>query len=119
MAANTVCHIEWEVTDFARAQTFYEGLFGWRFQEFGDEMVVFGLGDQHIGGLIKVNAVGVGRSPSVWIEVESIEAACAKAESVGGGVSKGKSEVPHVGWSATLTDPDGNYVGIVQFAERG
>lgn len=118
MAANNVCHIEWEVTDFARSRVFFEGLFGWNFQEFGDEMVVFGLGEQHIGGLIKVDSVGIGRSPSIWIEVDSIEAACTKAKAVGGQVSKGKSEVPHVGWSATLTDPDGNFVGIVQFAEK-
>ena len=118
MAKNTVCHIEWEVTDLARAQAFYQGMFDWKFQQFGDEMVVFGSGETHIGGLMKSENPTPGNSPSVWIEVDDVEAFCAKAASLGGTVKSGKSAVPNVGWSAIVGDLDGNNVGLVQFAER-
>lgn len=65
---NRICHIEFHVTDVARAQRFYEGLFGWTFRPFHDEMVVFGFGDEHIGGLQRVDAVTSGSSPSIWFE---------------------------------------------------
>ncbi|MBS1716014.1 MAG: VOC family protein [Armatimonadetes bacterium] len=116
MAENTVCHIEWDVTDLERAQTFFGAVFEWTFRSFGGDMVVFGSGDKHLGGFMKVDSVHAGFSPSVWIEVGSIEATLAKVASVGGSVVKGKGDVPGVGWSAVFTDPDGNRVGIVQFS---
>lgn len=117
MAKHTICHIEWDVTDLARAQRFYEGLFGWNFRSFGEEMVVFGVGGQHLGGLMKVDQVHAGNSPSVWIEVEDVEAMCSKAATLGGSVKKSKEPVPGVGFSAVVTDLDGNNVGMVEFAQ--
>src|SRR5437870_194310 len=116
---HTVCHIEFHATDLARSQAFYEGLFGWTFRAFGPSMVVFGQGDAHIGGLIKVDEVAAGSSPSVWFDVESIDDTMSRGQALGGGVRLEKSEVPSVGWSAVLVDPDGNGVGLVQFAPRG
>lgn len=116
MAENTICHIEWDVTDLDRAKAFYGAVFDWTFRSFGDDMVVFGCGDKHLGGLMKVDTVHVGASPSVWIEVGSIESSLAQATAAGGHVLKEKGDVPGVGWSAVFSDPDGNRVGIVQFA---
>lgn len=116
MAKHTVCHIEFIVTDLARAQTFYGGLFDWTFRSFGDDMVVFGSGDQHIGGFSKSGEGQPGSTPSVWFEVEDIDAMVARATQLGGGVVAGKHEVPHVGWAAQVSDLDGNTVGMVQFS---
>lgn len=118
MAKNTFCHIEWEVTDIARARKFYEGLFDWQFEEFGP-MVIFGTGTQHLGGLSKVETVNPGSSPSAWIEADDLEAYCARAQELGGAVLSAKKELPTVGWSALIADPDGNHIGLVQFANRG
>ena len=60
---NTICHIEYYVTDLEKSQAFYGGLFGWDFRSFIDGMVVFGIGDQHIGGLMKTDKVESGKSP--------------------------------------------------------
>ena len=79
---NTVCHIEFDVTDIARSQSFYEGLFGWSFRAFGD-MVVFAAGDDHIGGMTKVDAVRAGASPSVWFDVTDIDEKLATAAKLG------------------------------------
>ena len=115
MAKNSICHIEFESTDLSRSQAFFEAMFEWKFQSFGDSMVIFGLGDTHLGGLSKVETVRCGGSPSVWIEVDDLEAQMAKAPTVGGGVQSSKQPVPGVGWSAQINDPDGNFVGLVQF----
>ena len=113
---HTVCHFEWQSTDLQRSQEFYKGLFNWDFRSFGDEMVVFGQGDEHIGGLTKVDVVKAGSSPSVWIQVENLEGMCDRAVSLGGTLKSGKSPVPGVGFSAVVTDLDGNEVGMVEFA---
>jgi predicted enzyme related to lactoylglutathione lyase len=118
MAKNTVCHIEWEVSDLARAQAFYQGMFEWEFRAFGDSMVTFGTGDQHIGGLMKSDTPKPGNSPSVWIEVDDVEAMCLRATNLGGTVLVPKAPVEHVGWSALVADLDGNPVGMVQFARE-
>ncbi len=115
---NTICHIELETTDIARSQSFYQAMFEWTFRAFTDDMVVFGCGDQHLGGLMRVDEVSTGRSPSIWIEVDSVDAAIAKAEGLGAGLLSPKSPVPHVGWSAQITDPDGNHVGLVEFEKK-
>lgn len=118
MAKNTFCHVEFQSTDLERSQRFYSGLFDWTFRSFGDEMVVFGSGDTHLGGLTKAESVQPGASPSVWIEVDSIESYLAKARGLGGKVVSEKSPVPNVGWSAQVSDPDGNHVGLVEFTSQ-
>ncbi|MBS1709588.1 MAG: VOC family protein [Armatimonadetes bacterium] len=114
---NTVCHIEIEVTNVPRSQAFYEGLFAWTFRSFTDSMVVFGVGENHIGGLQRVDQVMPGETPSVWIKVADLETLMENAVALGGSVVRGREPVPHVGWSAQLADPDGNRIGIVQYAE--
>ena len=116
MPANTFCHIEFDSTDLERSRQFYEGLFGWNFRSFGPEMMVFGQGDQHLGGLNKVEQVSAGASPSVWIEVPKLDAMIEKAVKSGGSLAKAREDIPNgIGWSAVVLDPDGNRVGMVEF----
>ncbi len=110
-----VCHIEWDVTDLGRAQKFYGAIFDWTFAEFGGEMVVFSNGGEHIGGLMRVDRVQPGSSPSVWIQVASVDETALRAQAAGGTLLKPKSPVPGVGWSAVVGDHDGNPVGVVEF----
>jgi len=115
---NVLCHIEIEVTDLAKAQAFYQGLFGWRFSAFTEDMVVFGNEVEHIGGLMKKESVNAGTSPSLWFKVADIDASVAQAVALGGVVVSEKSELPQVGWSALVADLDGNGVGLVQYREQ-
>ena len=115
---NTICHIEYNVTDLKRSQDFFHGLFGWDFRSFVDGMVVFGIGDQHIGGLTKVEEVGAGKSPTVWFQVEDIDSMIEKTVRLGGSKAYDKQQVPTVGWTVAVKDPDGNEVGFVQFESR-
>lgn len=100
----------------ARTQAFLEAMFGWTFRAFED-MVVFGLGDEHLGGLTKVDKVESGMSPTVWIQVADLDASLAKAQSLGGRVVTGRQPVPNVGWSGLIADFDDNKIGLVQFKE--
>ncbi|MBS1718705.1 MAG: VOC family protein [Armatimonadetes bacterium] len=112
---HNICHIEFECTDLVRSQGFFQSIFDWTFRAFTEGMVVFGSGENHIGGLTKVAQVSPGKSPSVWFDVEDIDATLEKAKKAGSKVVSEKSEVPTVGFSATFTDLDGNQVGVVQF----
>lgn len=117
--ANTTCHIELDTTDLARSQTFYAGIFDWTFRQFMETMIAFGSGDAHVGGLMLVDKVEPGKSPSIWIQVDDIDATLGSVKSQGGAVVTEKGPVPHVGWSAQFSDLDGNTVGIVQFENQG
>ncbi|HLK15432.1 MAG TPA: VOC family protein [Fimbriimonadaceae bacterium] len=115
MAKNTICHIELQTTDLGRAQTFFGALFDWQFRAFGDSMVVFGSGDDHVGGLFKVDSVRPADYAVAWIEVDDVESTLAAAVTAGGSVNSAKKPVPGVGWSGEFADLDGNPIGVVQF----
>lgn len=112
---NTLCHVEYDVSDIVRSQAFYGGLFGWDFQSFMEGMVVFGIGDQHIGGLQQRDVVETGKSPTLWFKIADLDSTVAKAVELGGSVPNEKHPVPGVGWSVAVLDPDGNQVGLVQY----
>ncbi len=112
---NTVCHIEIQTVDLDRSEAFYKGVFDWTFRSFIPGMRIFGVGETHVGGLMLVEEVLPGRSPSVWIQVEDLDAILGKASAHGGQVVSQKSEVPSVGWSAEIGDPEGNILGVVQY----
>lgn len=113
---NTVCHIEFQTTDLDRAEAFYKAVFEWEFRAFVPTMRVFGTGESHVGGLMLVDRVEPGRSPSVWLRVASLDETLAKVEACGGRRLGERQEVPGTGWSADFEDPEGNYVGIVEFS---
>lgn len=112
---NTLCHVELNVRDLERAKAFYGALFGWQFRPFGPSMVAFGTDAGHIGGLQLAEEVNPGESPSLWFRVEEIEPLIARGESMGGHVTQPKGELPGVGWSAQIEDPDGNRIGLVRY----
>ncbi len=114
---STVCHIEIDSTNLDQSQAFYEGLFGWTFREFmGGTMRTFGIGADHIGGLMLVDAVRPGHSPAVYFDVTDLDAILVKVGELGGSVPTPPHEVPGVGFSAMLADPQGNRIGLVEFA---
>ena len=57
----------------------------------------------------------VGDSPSLWFKFSEIKETLVQVCPAGGKEQEAESEVPHVGWSANFTDPDGTTIGIVQY----
>jgi len=113
--AYKVCHVEWEVTDLEQAKAFYGTLFEWEFKPFGDSMLAFGTGTEHIGGLMKATDSVRGNSPSVWLDCPDIDSLLKKVGPAGGTVASEKSPLPSVGFTALIRDPDGNHIGLVEF----
>jgi predicted enzyme related to lactoylglutathione lyase len=96
--------------DTERARSFYGQLFGWQFQQFGDQ-------DYHTtseaGGAI-FGAPGQ-TGPVVYFGVDDVEAAIARVEELGG-TSGEKQEIPGVGYYAQCKDTEGNQIGLYQDA---
>lgn len=121
MGKHAICHIEWASTDLKRAQAFYGGLFGWKFEAFGSEgtYVTFQAPGGPGGGLMKTKKVQAGASPTVYIQVDDIEPYLKKTKDLGGKVTVPKTQIDaNIGWFAHLADPDGNLVGLFQPARK-
>jgi uncharacterized protein len=118
-----VVHFEILGKDADRTQSYYSELFGWRIDPLGENPMPYGIVAQEgntnpdgigIGG-------GVGEAPdgydghvTFYVEVPDVEAALAKAESLGGTRMMGPDQVPNGPVIGLLQDPDGLSVGVVQ-----
>jgi predicted enzyme related to lactoylglutathione lyase len=114
-------HIEIPADDTQRARRFYEGLFGWTFTdtEFGDyALYATPSGEQGVGGGLGKRGESAPQATRNYVGVDSIEAALAKTEELGGRVIQGKDEVPGVGWWAVIVDTEGNELGLFETMPR-
>lgn len=116
MAKNTICHVEWNSTDFEKTKKFYGGLFGWKFQPFGEEYLLFQADGGIGGGFNKSKKFKSSTMPLVYVEVDKIEPYLEKAKKLGGKVAHPKAEIPSIGFHAQVNDLDGNVVGLFQSA---
>ena len=67
------------------------------------------------GGGVGTAPEGYGGHVTFYVEVPDVEAALAKAESLGGSRMMGPDEVPEAGITIGLfTDPEGHVVGLVK-----
>ncbi|HYD45349.1 MAG TPA: VOC family protein [Phenylobacterium sp.] len=118
-------HFEIHADDLDRGQTFYEQLFGWTFQTFGDgsyRLVTTGPDSQPgiNGGMLR-RMGGVDHaapnpviSHMCTIDVGDVDAYHAKALSLGGGEALPKMAIPGVGWLVYVKDTEGNIFGMMQ-----
>ena len=117
-----VVHFEIFADDPQRAIAFYSDMFGWTFQQFGDQpywLVTTGPDSEPgiNGGLAPRVGPKQSGSPTAYvgvIAVPDIDAAIAKANRHKAPVADGKRPVPGVGWSAYFLDPEGNTFGVFQ-----
>ena len=118
-----VIHFEVIGKDGEKLRSYYSELFGW---EFGDVVgptnyaVVPRDGNTNadgvgIGGGIGTAPEGYDGHVTFYVEVPDVEAALAKAESLGGTRMMGPDKVPEVGIEIGLfTDPEGHVIGVVK-----
>lgn len=114
---NPFVHVELNTPDPKAAKQFYSKLFEWELEDAPNPAV-----PSNVYTLVKVGA-GTGGGimkqvpggPSGWlayVEVDDIEAATQKAESLGGRVMKGVTEVTGMGWFSFIQDPTGAVLGL-------
>ena len=125
-------HFEIHASDPVTVRTFYEGLFGWRFQQWDDNpywLIITGDGDPMAGKPHSEPGVDGGLLPRrgdaptegqpvngyvMTIEVPDCDAYVARAVEAGGSVAMAAEDMPGVGRLAYLKDPDGNLFGLLQ-----
>jgi uncharacterized protein len=118
-----VVHFEIVGKDAERLHTYYSELFGWKIDannplNYGivareENMNPEGVG---IGGGVGAGPEGYGGHATFYVEVPDVEAALAKAESLGGSRMMGPETVQEGVEIGLFTDPEGHVVGVVQSA---
>jgi predicted enzyme related to lactoylglutathione lyase len=119
-----VIHFEIHAAEPSRAIAFYQALFGWRFQQWGELpywLVVTGAdGTPGInGGLVprRGPAPTPGQAVNAFVctvDVDDLAAALARAQQAGGTLALPTMPIPGVGWLAYVHDSEGNILGLMQ-----
>lgn len=112
MAARVV-HVEFPAGDADRAQSFYEGLFGWKFSQpmEGLDYRMSDLGEGQ-GAAVFPSDTGA-NGLKVYFGVNDLDAALAQVRELGGQAEE-KAPVPGMGWFAACKDPEGNDFSLWQ-----
>ncbi len=120
----SVVHFEVIGKDPDKLRSYYGDLFGWAFD--ADNPMNYGVVDREanlnpdgigIGGGVGGGMEGYDGHVTFYVEVPDVEAALAKAESLGGTRVIGPDAVP--GTDVVLgqfTDPEGHLIGLTQAA---
>ncbi|MGH3333354.1 MAG: VOC family protein [Nocardioidaceae bacterium] len=122
-----VVHFEIPFDDGDRARAFYKDAFGWNLvhmPEMSYTMVSTGPTTEQgppsepgfINGGMLDRSESLSGSPVVVVDVEDIDAALAKIESLGGSTLSAKLPVGEMGFAAYFKDSEGNVVGLWQNA---
>lgn len=85
-AENRIDYVEIPVTDPKRAREFFEGLFGWSFQEWGDDYLSFSDGRLD-GGLRRSEESAPATGVLVVFYSENLERDIEKVKQLGGTIS--------------------------------
>jgi uncharacterized protein len=127
--AGGVVHFEIPVDDEVRAGKFYSSAFGWDVSPMPelnytiiqttptDERGMPSVPGAINGGMFRRE--GDLTSPVVTVDVDDIDAALEKIESLGGATVTPREVVGDMGWAAYFRDTEGNVVGLWQNAPAG
>jgi predicted enzyme related to lactoylglutathione lyase len=112
-----VVHFEIPVDDPERASAFYREALGWEINGFGDEpywLVTAGSPEDRGADGALIGRGDIHQHPVLIVGVESVDDSLARVEQAGGTVLQGRLEIPTVGWSAYVRDPEGNTIGLFE-----
>lgn len=106
----------------AELSAFYEAVFDWEVQRWGDEQTYWsvktgpdeepGIDGAFMGEHFDQRVINT-------IEVESLEATIARIKAEGGRVVHGPNEIPEVGMHAYCADPEGILFGVMESSSEG
>jgi uncharacterized protein len=104
-------------TNVGKAKAFYGKLFDWKLEdmELGDmTYTMIKVGEGTGGGLMKNPMPDAGSTWVVYVNVDDLKAATAKAKSLGATVIKDQVAVEGAGSFSIITDPTGAMLGLWQ-----
>ena len=104
--------------DVERARTFYEAVFGWRFEDWGPPGFYL-IHDAGVEGALqkrhdKLTGTGL-RAFECTVGVDSLDEIAAKVEPAGGRIVMKRSKIETVGELIYIEDTEGNRVGVMQY----
>jgi hypothetical protein len=109
MAGNLV-HFEFPADDAGRATSFWNSLFGWKFDDYEGSGYHMTQTPQPGGALQSRQEAQTG--VTVYFDTDDVEAASEKVKSLGGTVVMEKNPVPSMGYFAICLDTEGNTFGL-------
>jgi predicted enzyme related to lactoylglutathione lyase len=121
-----VVHFEITGTDGPALQRYYAELFGWDID--ADNEFKYGIVNREgntnddgvgIGGGISSGPEGYPGHVTVYVQVADVEAALAKAESLGGTRMMGPDDVMSGLTIGLFTDPEGHVIGVMSGSGSG
>jgi predicted enzyme related to lactoylglutathione lyase len=107
-------HLEIPSGDFEKSKAFWNGLFGWEFQEYPGSPTEYHMTrfSENTGGAIYGEDTDA-RGTRTYFDVDDINAGDARVQELGGEAGE-PSAVPSMGWFALCKDVDGNEFGLWQ-----
>lgn len=119
---NPFVYCELYTSDLDKAKKFYSGMFDWKMNDMqmgpGVSYTMLDVGEGTGGGMLKNMIPG---TPSHWmtyVNVDDVDAATKKAQSLGAKLIKGKTEAGEFGWFTMITDPTGAALALWQAKPR-
>ncbi|HEV7639535.1 MAG TPA: VOC family protein [Gaiellaceae bacterium] len=113
--ANPVVHFEVIGKDGPKLQKYYADLFGWEID--ASNPMNYGLiadSGNGVGGGVAAGPEGYEGHVTFYVQVPDIEAALAKAESLGGARIFGPETIMENVTLGQFTDPEGHVIGLTQ-----
>lgn len=107
---NCIDYVEIPVTDLPGARAFFEAMFGWEFQEWGDEYYSFNDGRLN-GGFRKADEPAPATGVLLVFYSDHLEQDVARVQELGGSISQGIFSFPG-GRRFHFIDPVGNEYAI-------
>ena len=120
---NKLTHFAIHIDDIERAKKFYDGVFEWGFNSFGQDDFLQIKSDKSENGELIGAMQSRKYSPvpekiiglECTIGVESIDETIEKVKSNGGQVLMPKTAIPYVGYIAKFLDTEGNLICGMQY----
>ena len=107
-----ICHVEWGTPNPAVLEKFLAQLFGWQFQTFAPNYLIYMPADGGVSvGINQSDQMQAGGSPNASVRVTNMDSMLAKAEELGGKVVIPKTPMGD-GAYAFIAAPDGNLIGL-------
>lgn len=111
--ARPVVYFSIEARDADAQRAFYGELFNWGIGDGPIMQISTGPGSPEAGINGHINEGGT-PGVTIYVQVRDVSATLEKATALGGAVVFGPYQIPGGAMIATITDPEGNRVGIVQ-----
>ncbi len=119
MAQGDFAHFDIPADDVARAQGFYEKVFGWKFNAPPgmDGYFLFST-PGGLGGGLGERGKTAPQKLRVYFLVDSVDIILPIVAAAGGSTVEGRSEVPGFGWFAVIRDTEGSEIGVFEALPR-